>query len=506
MTSNPVVLNRPAYLTRENVRLLEYKDTSFLYIISNGKGVELYPVTAFLVDQFLNQTGNTININPECYSRYRLEEINQAYTRLLALDDAIQASIQNMIQDQQLFKAMAEDVKDLPKLIEAQKNSHKEYFVYFARRCNLSCSYCWNEGGLLGEENPLEPTPEHLKGVVDFIVNNSGTQKKHKIIVYGGEPFLNLKGLKTFAQYAAQRGEQKGLEFEYLIDTNGTLWNHEIEKLSKEYNFEIMVSIDGKAESHDAYRHFQNGKPSHAIIVKNIKRMLKALPGRIGARAVLADPGASMKDTFEFFREFGFKEIIVFYNFFSGYIGGKHNEVLSLDTISQYKKELSEEVDNIIDQANSGVIPQMDSLFLTEMNFRKVGKRKLCRCVLGLTQLAFQSDGRIFPCVYFNEDQYCIGDVKDGQISNWEPIQSLVTSNVFNQPKCQDCWVRFSCGGCCIARSLAAYGKEDEPIAIQCERTKEEVKAYLYLNAKIGGMGPDAFTKLMKSSKGPISL
>jgi len=502
MTTPSLTLARLDAIDRDHVHYFEYKDTPFLYVVPSMQSVELRAETAHVARLLLKGKGKSIRVAPGQFDK---EDLLAAYDRLKGLSEDVRSSAEEVRQEQKRFQLVQEEVDDLERFKRAQQSSRKDHYVYFSRRCNLACSYCWNDGGTLGEDAPLEPNPSFFEDVVDCMIEGSGDQKHLKVIVYGGEPLLNIRGIRYFTDYAAQRAAKTGKEFEYLLDTNGTIWNNEIAQVARDHNFDVMVSIDGPAPVHDAHRVFRDGRPSHETIMKNVEKMMHDLPGKVGARSILQDASFSLTGSYNFLRPFRFHEIQVFYNLFSGYTGGKRNRLTPYRTIEQYRQELAQEVDYILDRLSQGLLPQIDSTFLNEMKLRAAGRRKYFRCLPAMTQMAFQSDGKIYPCVYFNGDDYCLGDVKTG-ITRWELLQKLCKSNVFTQKACSTCWTRFACGGCCQARCLACHEKGDRPIRLQCERTREELKAFAYLGAKLADYGDQVSAGLLEAASGEIPM
>jgi len=488
-------------ISSQNVYYFEYKLKHFLYLIHSTRCFELTDLSLFVLKQILPAKQPTVRLKTGVFAE---QDILREYAKLKRLDAQIQADLIKDEKDLSRYKEFRERSDHLPQFMEWQRNTKKENYVYLTRSCNLACSYCWNNTGRLNEAAPPEPTIEIIEKTVDFILNNAGEQEETRVIFYGGEPLLNIPKLKHFVEYARKKSRKKSFRFHYLVDTNGTIWNREIEALAQQYEIYFMVSIDGDSKTHDPHRHFRDGTPSHDLIRENIGRMLRTSPGKVGARAVLGKSHYSLSDTYDYLRKFGFAELQVFYNLFSSLDDDGHDPLQEFDTIHDFKRELSNEIDAVLEKIGRGMIPQIDILLLEEMKSRLEEKKKSVKCFIGASQLVFQTEGKIYPCVYLYDNKHCIGDVFTG-ITRWDILQDFCTRSVYSQKKCMTCWARLSCGGCCMGQSLACLGTRDRPIPLQCERTKEEIRAVLYMISEISKKDIKIFDKLLQALNRPIS-
>ena len=482
-------------ISSQNVYYFEYNQKHFLYLVHSTRCFELTDLSLFILKQILPAKHLTVHLETGPFEE---QDILREYAKLKLLDTQIQADLITDENDLSRHKEFRGRSDHLPQFMEWQRNTKREHYVYLTRRCNLACSYCWNSAGRLNEAAPPEPTVEIIEKTVDFILDNAGEQEETRVIFYGGEPLLNIPRLRHFVEVARKKSQEKSFRFHYLVDTNGTIWNREIEALAQQYDIHFMVSIDGDSKTHDSHRYFQDGTPSHHIVRVNIGRMLSALPGKVGARAVLGKSHYSLSDTYDYLRTFGFAELQVFYNLFSSLGDDGHDPLEEFETIQDFKTELSNEIHVLLEKIHRNTIPQIDILLLGEMKSRLEEKRQFVKCFIGASQLVFQTDGKIYPCVYLFDNQHCIGDVFSG-ITRWDILQDFCKSSVYSQKKCLTCWARFSCGGCCIGQSLACLGTQDSPIPLQCERTKEEIRAVLYLISEISRSDIKIFDELLKT-------
>lgn len=126
-------------------------------------------------------------------------------------------------------------------------------------KCNLECDYCLIRKNLKNRCCSSEHLSlENAKKVIDAFSKYCIQSKPHKrsILLYGGEPLLNLDCLKFVINYI-RKLENKSLfngSVEIVLETNGTLVDNEIAEELKNNNVFSIVSIDGIKEVHDKYR------------------------------------------------------------------------------------------------------------------------------------------------------------------------------------------------------------------------------------------------------------
>ncbi|WP_082585146.1 radical SAM/SPASM domain-containing protein [Thermococcus barophilus] len=92
---------------------------------------------------------------------------------------------------------------------------------------------------------------------------------------YGGEPLLNIEGIKYSLQKAEEMKDDKELlEYSAGIITNGTLINEEVIDLINKYPIGYMqITLDGPKDIHDSRRVKVNGEGTFDEIIGNIKQV-----------------------------------------------------------------------------------------------------------------------------------------------------------------------------------------------------------------------------------------
>ncbi|NVO11647.1 MAG: radical SAM peptide maturase [Bacteroidales bacterium] len=152
------------------------------------------------------------------------------------------------------------------------------------QKCNLKCIYC-AFGKYYKRSRPNlnnDINIEYANILIDFLFNlfnhnelNYSFGKPIYIGFYGGEPLLNISGIKKIIAYI----EKKTLKYntiKYTMTTNGVLLDKNIKYLV-EKDFSVSISLDGD-QVHNGLRVFPDGSPSFELVFNNIKSIQSKFP------------------------------------------------------------------------------------------------------------------------------------------------------------------------------------------------------------------------------------
>ena len=158
-------------------------------------------------------------------------------------------------------------------LIEQNINKYANYilsekinFLYIVPTvsCNLNCTYCH-----------IQYEKEHRKNIVmsnDTLVKGLNIFKKYggfdddtsEIMFYGGEPFLAVDFIKNAMNIIRSYSSTIRITF----FSNGTLITDEIADVLKKNDAYVIISLDGRKDSHNRARKFFDGRDSFDDVSK----------------------------------------------------------------------------------------------------------------------------------------------------------------------------------------------------------------------------------------------
>jgi len=144
--------------------------------------------------------------------------------------------------------------------------------LFLTQSCNLNCIYCYEAGGGYGSGGSLDEKTAFQ--TVDWLIEQSGKQKKIHLGFFGGEPLLNFPMMQAVAQYTVKkRVREINKKVNFHTTTNATLLDDEKIAFIKKYDISVLVSFDGPREIQDVQRPFADGKGSYDVAVPQIKKL-----------------------------------------------------------------------------------------------------------------------------------------------------------------------------------------------------------------------------------------
>ena len=188
--------------------------------------------------------------------------------------------LDRMIELELLVPVGTDELEDLRRLDREclQRPEITGMYVMLTDRCNFGCTYCFVEKPLPATHRFQTMSPEQARLAIDWFTQWSCPEYLRTIIFCGGEPLLNRPALVAALERIdeqAKRGALAG-ELKLQLITNGSLVDDDLVNLAKRYRLKVSVSLDGKAEYHDAARRTRDGQNTHSLAVAAFKRLQEA--------------------------------------------------------------------------------------------------------------------------------------------------------------------------------------------------------------------------------------
>lgn len=390
-----------------------------------------------------------------------------------ALADAL-AELHDLIGQELLF---APDINEPP--VFAAQPIVKSLCLHVAHDCNLRCEYCFAGTGDFGHSRGLM-TPEIGKKAVDFLIEHGGKRRHAELDFFGGEPLLAMNTVKEVVAYVRQREKETGKLFTLTLTTNASLLTDVIISYLNENNISLVLSLDGRKETHDRMRPRADGRGSFDDIMPKITKMVASRDGQnyylrgtfTAYNLDFAADVASMADL-------GFKRLSV-----EPVVAKDAPYALTEEHLPVLFAEYEKLAEDYLARKLAGNGYDFFHFNLDINNGPCVAKR-LSGCGAGHEYYAVTPDGDLYPCHQFvGREKYLMGNVFEG-LKAPELSAYFRASHVLTKPACRDCWARFYCSGGCHANADLFHDDIRAPYEVGCELQKKRLECALYIQARL---------------------
>ncbi|WP_394758464.1 radical SAM protein [Flavobacterium sp.] len=346
-----------------------------------------------------------------------------------------------------------------------------------AQVCNLSCGYCYGVDGEYGLKGKMKEG-NALKAI-DYLIENSGSERTLEVIFFGGEPLLNIPMIKIVVDYCKEKEKINSKKIKFGIVTNGTLFNKEINKYLNDYNFNVVISFDGDKETQDKNRPFRGGKGSYDSILPKIKTFLDSRDGNATARATITNHSKELLHYRNNLKEMGFKSSFVQPVTLSDYSKENYDidevsEEQNLKLIEYDKNEIKELLSKVKKRENLDDFKGSKYVLYLKQFLSKTKNTQYCGVSRSMRGIAVNGD--IYPCHRFvGDNKFKIGRV---DTKNDGAEEEFDIDFVNNHPQCKGCFAKYYCGGGgCIHNNYVKNGNIKELDQEHCIKMHHKIKS-----------------------------
>jgi len=313
-------------------------------------------------------------------------------------------------------------------------------------------------------------TINEAKRFVDFIISEFPKAEKFIVDPTGsGEPLLRMEFILELAEYCHLKSNEICKEVLPMLVTNGTLLTKEnVDKLQSA-GYIFGISIDGYQETHDVNRVNKKQVGTYKQIIKNVKNIKHR--EYLGAAVTLTndkmDLVKAFKSLYKYFTTISIKPVRSFDNTVDGF-----NE----DNIEEIKNQYSRLYKYILQKTLKGKLDYLGVLlngddYQGKFILRVIMNHKVStRCDTGLGRFSLTPDKKIIACPgSIGIEEMELGTLDTGL--NQDRMNHFW--NILSERKrCQDCEVRFVCGGECMIVSYYKVNRLDSVDEVMCKLKK----------------------------------
>ncbi len=369
--------------------------------------------------------------------------------------------------------------------------------LFLTQDCNFRCVYCYGAeegsavGGTYGSRGKM--SSETAFNTVDWLMKQSGDDKKVGIVFFGGEPFMNFPVMKQVVEYADKQAKTYKKSIDYSVTTNGSLLNQERINFLRDHNIYTTVSMDGGKKVQDQQRPLPDGKGSYDVVEDKVRSLLKVLPNS-SCRGTIFDE-TDAEDSERSLRELGFKTIYLTVASPSLFESSKADNKKNNNKPrfqNQYIKAKNE-----VEQIREALINR-DSETLNTLKETGTWAKKIIRyteefshhskrkfpCGAGRHYVGVSSSGEVYPCHRLVGTKTTkLGEISDKTLDRTKYHQTSISSPTKNN--CSSCFAKNVCAGGCHHDNMGATGDIHGPDEEMCDLIRAVVGESAALSSQL---------------------
>jgi uncharacterized protein len=341
--------------------------------------------------------------------------------------------------------------------------------LFLTTACNLRCTYCYASAG---RDAPKYMSIETARRGIDFIAANAACLRSPHITVGyhgGGEPTMNWRVLTASLEYARHKAAELKIEMRTALATNGVMSDARIDWVAKNLR-NISVSCDGLPEVQDRARPTASGKGSSGRVAHTLHRFDAANLAYALRLTVTADELPTLADSIEYLcAEFHATSI----------------QIEPVYRLGRGAEEASAESDEFVAAYRAASARAMAMGRKVRFSGARVGTATDHFCSATRDNFCLSADGNVTSCFEaFGEDSPVAGvffygsPVADGPGYTFDDrvLAHLRAQAIENRAFCRDCFAKWSCGGDCYHKWVAANGPGEFNGSPRCHVIRELTK------------------------------
>ena len=409
-----------------------------------------------------------------------LYECDEKTARYLSGDrtEITDEEIAGILADVGALKEQGLLYKEEVSVFPAKSSEVKALCLHICHDCNLRCRYCFADEGAYHAAREMM-SRETAKAAIDFLLKNSGKRKVLEVDFFGGEPLMNLGVIKETVYYAKEEAAKLGKKFLFTTTTNALLLDDEtIEFLNAEME-NVVLSIDGRKEVHDAVRKTVNGKGSFDAVIEKIRKFVRSRGDKhYYVRGTFTAKNLDFSKDVLFLADQGFDSISM-----EPVVTDIPDLQIREEHLPAIKREYEALCDEYLRRDEAG-----EGFNFFHFNIDLEGgpclQKRVSACGAGNEYFSVVPNGDIYPCHQFAGDpKWKMGDVFAGKL---DPAirAKFANSCLFTRKKCGDCFAKFICSGGCSANNYHYNGDIEEPYRMTCEMMKKRIECAMHILAE----------------------
>lgn len=329
--------------------------------------------------------------------------------------------------------------------------------------CNFSCSYCFSAKG----RSNKSLKKEHLKAALDFFIDSKRVKTDRLAISYlgGGEPTISWDVVEYGLEYGDMLARRHGIELMTTIVTNGSRITERMVEAFNRYNVRVRVSF----EILEAIQNKQRGQYKH--VVEGIDKLSQGQNPPMVRSMITPDNVELMPEMIEeLHRRFPHVSMALFDPITSN--ATFHDVEITrafydryYDSFLQARKKADKYGINLMCAPLRNLDMVVERYCTGEFCLTPEGTITICH------QISSPNEVNYKDCIYAHVDS------SNRIVIDNDKFHQLISKNtVYTNPKCEECFIKWNCGGGCMMQN-SQYSSEI--LDVICDFTRRFSKTLL---------------------------
>ena len=359
----------------------------------------------------------------------------------------------------------------------------KALCLHVAHTCNLNCAYCFaSQGKYHGDRAVM--SFEVGKQALDFLMDHSGSRRNLEVDFFGGEPLMNWEVVKRLVAYARGVERERGKHFRFTLTTNGMLLDDEVIDFANREMDNVVLSLDGRREIHDAARVDYAGRGSYDRVVPRFQKLVASRKrGTYYIRGTFTHRNPDFtKDLFHMADDLGFTEL----SMEPVVCAPGDPAALTPEDLEVVKAQYELLARDMLRREREGR-PITFYHYMLDLTGGPCVYKRISGCGSGTEYMAVTPWGDLYPCHQFvGEEAYKLGDVWNG-VTQPQLREEFRACNAYARPDCANCWAKLYCSGGCAANAYHATGSIRGVYEAGCELFRKRIECAIMMQAVRAG-------------------
>jgi len=360
----------------------------------------------------------------------------------------------------------------------------KALCLHVAHDCNLRCKYCFAQTGDYAGGREIMPLKIAERALL-YLAENSGNRHNLEVDFFGGEPLLNFEVVRGAVLYGRALEKKYNKNIRFTMTTNAYRVTDEMADFINAEMKNLVISIDGRREVHDAMRPNAGGQGSYDKVLENARRLIGGRGDKeYYIRGTYTSQNIDFANDVMAIADAGFKEISLEPVVDAGALS------ISREDLPAIRGEYEKLASLYLKRREEGR-PFHFFHFMIDLESGPCLNKRLRGCGAGSEYIAVTPSGDIYPCHQFaGERAFYMGNVSGGGL-NREIGQRFTECHVFSKEKCAGCWAKYYCSGGCFADAYFSGGDISKPNDLSCELEKKRIETAIALKV-VAARGKEA--------------